>query len=91
MGVASFVFSSRGDIGQHACTQDLKYTSVPKEPRNRDVAAFVKDAPLRQIGFEPRSVSRKTVQSEIAHPLPQALAHLTSHFAETGPAQLELR
>ena len=90
LGVTPFALGSRSDVGQHVAAHDFEYAPVAKEPRNRDVAALVKDLPFRRVGFEPRAISRITIQAESAHPLLQALAHLTPHFPEPRPAQLAL-
>ena len=89
LDVASFAFSACGDIGQDACAQDLEDVSLPEEPRDCDVAAFVEDAPLRRIGFQPRPVSRKIAQSQLVHASREPLTDLAADFVESGPVQLE--
>jgi len=55
------------------------------------MAAFIEGAPLRRIGLEPAAIGRKIVKSEFADSSLQALADLTAHFTEAGPAQVALR
>ena len=89
--VASFAFSSRGDIGQHACR---KTSNIPLSRKNREIVMWQNSSKTRhsaRIGFEPRPISRKIVQPEIAACAGQPLADLAADFAEAGPAQLELR
>ena len=54
------------------------------------MAAFIQNAPLRWIGFQPCPVSSEIRDTEIIHALLETLADLAVDLTKAAPTQIEL-